>query len=258
MVYLRVGLIGVELAVGDAGDRRCADAGRRRVGSTRPSAPRPWRPRTTTVSLRPCSLAFDHPQGQGTTFRLVGRLQTTLELACSRCLEPFAVPGGRARSTCATCPPPRAPARRRDRNRRRRPRRPRSTTTTRSTSAQLMREQFYLALPMKPLCREDVPGPVPGLRHEPEHAARATCDVAPGKTRGCRGAEERSDEKDNDDAESKTTTLQDPDGQAPDARRAEAGRPERVPAVPRAEGAAPGLPELRLLRGRQVRAVDEE
>ena len=33
---------------------------------------------------------------------------------------------------------------------------------------QLMREQFYLALPMKPLCRDDCQGLCPDLRHEPE------------------------------------------------------------------------------------------
>ena len=33
---------------------------------------------------------------------------------------------------------------------------------------QLMEEQFYLALPMKPLCREDCKGSVPELRHQPE------------------------------------------------------------------------------------------
>ena len=33
---------------------------------------------------------------------------------------------------------------------------------------QLMREQFYLALPMKPLCDERLPRAVPGVRDEPE------------------------------------------------------------------------------------------
>ena len=38
---------------------------------------------------------------------------------------------------------------------------------------QLMREQFYLALPMKPLCRRRLQGAVPAVRDEPEHR---TCD----------------------------------------------------------------------------------
>ena len=40
---------------------------------------------------------------------------------------------------------------------------------------QLMREQFYLALPMKPLCTRRLQGALPGVRHEPEPRARATC-----------------------------------------------------------------------------------
>ncbi len=32
----------------------------------------------------------------------------------------------------------------------------------------VMREQFYLALPMKPLCRPDCRGICRGLRHQPQ------------------------------------------------------------------------------------------
>ena len=38
---------------------------------------------------------------------------------------------------------------------------------------ELLREQFYLALPMKPLCREELQGPVPAVRHEPGTPERA-------------------------------------------------------------------------------------
>ena len=50
---------------------------------------------------------------------------------------------------------------------------------------QLMREQFYLALPMKPLCRRRLPGAVPDLRDESATAARATASAS-GKIRGWR------------------------------------------------------------------------
>ena len=39
---------------------------------------------------------------------------------------------------------------------------------------ELLREQFYLALPMKPLCQDELQGPVPAVRHEPGTPARAT------------------------------------------------------------------------------------
>ena len=55
----------------------------------------------------------------------------------------------------------RAPAEARARGRRRRPRRPRSTATSTIDLGELMREQFYLALPMKPLCRDDCRGLCP-------------------------------------------------------------------------------------------------
>ena len=46
--------------------------------------------------------------------------------------------------------------------------RKRSIATTSIDLGQLMEEQFYLALPMKPLCRARLQGPVPELRHQPE------------------------------------------------------------------------------------------
>ena len=50
---------------------------------------------------------------------------------------------------------------------------------------QLMREQFYLALPMKPLCREDCRGAVPGVRDESE-PRDVRLRAATGKIRGSR------------------------------------------------------------------------
>src|SRR5262249_56285569 len=62
-----------------------------------------------------------------------------------------------------------------------------------------------------------------------------------------------------DEGESKTTTHEDANREAPDAGRAEAGWPQRMPALPRAESAAPRVRELWLLprpasagRGRRV------
>ena len=94
-------------------------------------------------------------------------MQTTLELPCSRCLEPFTVP---VDATFDLRYQPHAPNTR--------PEGEREIEEDDLTTAfyendeidlgQLMREQFYLALPMKPLCSDDVPGAVPGVRHEPE------------------------------------------------------------------------------------------
>jgi uncharacterized protein len=92
-------------------------------------------------------------------FRLVGAVRTALELPCSRCLEPFAMPVDQpfdlryqphARNTgegereieeddLATA----------------------FYDDDRIDLGQLMREQFYLALPMKPLCRDDCRGLCP-------------------------------------------------------------------------------------------------
>ena len=100
-------------------------------------------------------------------FRLVGRLTTRLELACSRCLEPFAVPVDAAFDLRYL---PQALAGNRDEDRRSTTRRRRSTATTGSISARWCSEQCYLALPMKPLCRADCQGLCPmcgtNLNHE--------------------------------------------------------------------------------------------
>jgi uncharacterized protein len=99
-------------------------------------------------------------------YRLVGRLTTRLEVPCSRCLEPF---------TVAVDAPldlrylPQALAGNRDED-------PDDDPTTtfytddRIDLAQVVREQCYLALPMKPLCKDDCQGLCPmcgtNLNHE--------------------------------------------------------------------------------------------
>ena len=105
--------------------------------------------------VAPVSLAFDIFKDKQ-AFRLAGRVQTTLELKCSRCLEPFTMPVDQEFDLRYQ---------------------PHAVNTGEGeheieeddlTTAfyendqidlgQLMREQFYLALPMKPLCREDCLG----------------------------------------------------------------------------------------------------
>jgi DUF177 domain-containing protein len=103
----------------------------------------------------PIALSFDIAKDKQ-QFRLVGRVQTVLELPCSRCLEPYALPVEQTFDLRYQ---------------------PHSQNTGEGereieeddlTTAfyendeidlgQLMREQFYLALPMKPLCAEDCKG----------------------------------------------------------------------------------------------------
>jgi uncharacterized protein len=118
----------------------------------------------------PVALAFDIYKDKD-HFRLVGRVQTTLELPCSRCLEPFKSPVDAAFDLRYH---------------------PRSQNVGEgereveeddlSTSfyedetidlGQLMREQFYLSLPMKPLCGEACNGLCPQCG---TNLNRATCD----------------------------------------------------------------------------------
>jgi uncharacterized protein len=92
-------------------------------------------------------------------FRLIGKVSTELELSCSRCLEPFRLPVNAAFDVRYL---------------------PQSENTGEEREieeddltdafyrdetidlGQLMEEQFYLALPMKPLCREGCKGLCPG------------------------------------------------------------------------------------------------
>jgi uncharacterized protein len=119
--------------------------------------------------VAPVALAFDIHKDQD-QFRLAGGVNTTLELGCSRCLEPFTWPVDAAFDLRYQ---------------------PRSANTGEGereveqddlTTAfyendeidlgQLMREQFYLSLPMKPLCREDCKGLCPQCG---TNLNRATC-----------------------------------------------------------------------------------
>ena len=96
-------------------------------------------------------------------FRLVGTVATKLELRCSRCLEPFGLPvdaafdlrylpegtglpDGDEKEDGAICDDDPSAA---------------IYCDDEIDLAALMREQFYLALPMKPLCRQDCSGLCP-------------------------------------------------------------------------------------------------
>jgi uncharacterized protein len=124
--------------------------------------------------IEPVTLAFDIVKDKQ-QFQLTGRVRTTLELPCSRCLEPFTWPVDAEFSL------------------RYQPHSINSGEGEReieeddlSTAfyendaidlGQLMREQFYLSVPMKPLCRDDCAGlcPVCGT-----NLNRATCDCKRG------------------------------------------------------------------------------
>jgi uncharacterized protein len=119
---------------------------------------------------QPVRLAFDIHKDKD-QFRLVGSVQTTLDLPCSRCLEPFTWP---VDSSFDLRYQPHA----RNSGEGEREIEEDDLTTAFYENdtidlGQLMREQFYLALPMKPLCRDDCQGlcPTCGINWN-----KGTCD----------------------------------------------------------------------------------
>jgi uncharacterized protein len=118
----------------------------------------------------PVRLAFDIVKDQR-HFRLAGGVKTTLELPCSRCLETFLSP---VDSQFDLRYQPDAPE---TAEGEREIREDDLTTAYYENDeidlGQLMREQFYLALPMKPLCRDDCRGlcPLCGM-----NLNRGTCE----------------------------------------------------------------------------------
>jgi uncharacterized protein len=91
-------------------------------------------------------------------FRLIGRVTTVLELACSRCLEPFELP------VAATFDVRYLPQSENTGEEREVEEDDLSDAFYRDDKidlGQLIEEQFYLALPMKPLCRDDCKGLCP-------------------------------------------------------------------------------------------------
>lgn len=99
----------------------------------------------------PVSLALDIRKDKQ-TFHLTGRVQTTLELPCSRCLDPITVP---VDAPFDLRYQPHAPATAAVEDERQIEEDDFATAfyeNDRIDLGQLMSEQFYLALPMKPLC----------------------------------------------------------------------------------------------------------
>jgi uncharacterized protein len=95
-------------------------------------------------------------------FRLVGTVETELEVECSRCLERFTLPVDRAFDLRYL--PMGESASGADEDENEMADDDVSITFYRDDEidiAELLREQFYLALPMKPLCRPDCRGICP-------------------------------------------------------------------------------------------------
>jgi uncharacterized protein len=105
--------------------------------------------------VAPVSLEFDISKDKE-HFRLVGGVETVVELPCSRCLEPFTRPVA-ARFDLRYQPH----THNKGEGEREIEEDDLSTAFYEGDEidlGQLMREQFYLSLPMKPLCREDCRG----------------------------------------------------------------------------------------------------
>ena len=92
-------------------------------------------------------------------FRLIGAAQTELELTCSRCLEPFRMPVDAAFDLRFL--PSAEMARDHEREVRDEDLDTSYYRDDQIDLNELLREQIYLALPMKPLCRDDCQGLCP-------------------------------------------------------------------------------------------------
>jgi uncharacterized protein len=123
--------------------------------------------------VAPVELAFDIYKDKD-RFRLDGTLKTRLELSCSRCLEPFQMPvdlefDQRYLPQTAATPELESEV----------PEDDLETSYYRDEEIDLndlLREQFYLTLPMKPLCRDDCRGLCPQCGM---NLNTGTCDCAP-------------------------------------------------------------------------------
>jgi uncharacterized protein len=123
--------------------------------------------------VSPVSLAFDVFKDKQ-AFRLAGRVQTTLELKCSRCLEPFTTPVDqefdlRYQPHAVNTGDGEREIEEDD-----------LTTAFYEKDeidlGHLMHEQFVLSLPMKPLCEEACKGLCPECG---TNLNRGTCDCKP-------------------------------------------------------------------------------
>ena len=123
--------------------------------------------------VAPVDLEFDIHKDKD-KFRLVGRVRTELELTCSRCIETYRFPidaefDQRYLPSSAASSVAESEVEDDDLE----------TSYYRNEQidlGELMREQFYLALPMKPLCREDCKGLCAQCG---TNLNTGTCDCAP-------------------------------------------------------------------------------
>jgi uncharacterized protein len=107
-------------------------------------------------------------------FRLVGTVRTELELPCSRCLEPFRFPVDGEFDLRYLPQPEASPDEEREVAEE-----DLETSFYRNEEIdlnELLREQFYLALPMKPLCRDECKGLCPQCG---TNLNAGTCDCGP-------------------------------------------------------------------------------
>jgi DUF177 domain-containing protein len=123
--------------------------------------------------VAPVDLAFDIHKDKD-KFRLVGGVETELELTCGRCLDPYRLRLSAPfdlRYLPASAVSAETEHEMDDEDL--------ETSYYRDDQIdlnELMREQFYLALPMKPLCREDCRGLCP---HCGTNLNTSTCACAP-------------------------------------------------------------------------------
>lgn len=123
--------------------------------------------------VAPVRLAFDIHKDKD-KFRLVGQVQTELELSCSRCLEPYRLRVEApfdVRYLLASAASTEAEHEVADEDL--------ETSYYRDDRIdlnELLREQFYLALPMKPLCQEECRGLCPQCGM---NLNTGTCECAP-------------------------------------------------------------------------------
>jgi len=120
--------------------------------------------------VEPVRLSMDVHKDQE-RFRLVGRVQSALELVCSRCLEPFVWPVDA--SFDLQYQPKAAYAEHEEREIREDDFSAAYYENETIDLGQLISEQFHLAVPMKPLCQDDCKGLCPQCG---TNLNRGTCD----------------------------------------------------------------------------------
>ena len=125
--------------------------------------------------LAPVQLDFDVVKDKE-RFRLTGTVQTELELPCSRCLEPFRLPVDAAFDQ-RFLPAAAMAAEGEEREVQDEDIDISYYRDDQIDLNELLREQFYLALPMKPLCSEDCKGLCPQCG---TNLNTGTCDCAAG------------------------------------------------------------------------------